>query len=580
MDQSSFSFKSFFVPFSTIKAIHWLIFIGIIVYFNSLFNGFVWDDIGQIVNNDSVHSLTNITSFFFGGQDINGNIVKIHAAFYRPLMEAFFTIIYSFAGQNAFFFHFFSLIMQITIAVFVYFLFRRFFSLTVSFLLTVILIIHPLNTEAVDYISAYNDLMYLFFGMISIMVLPRGNISMKRLFILVICLFLSLLSKETGFLFITVLISYSYLYYKKNTLRVVIASVIVVICYMLLRTSLYIGLSEEQAFAFSPFLHMSFMLHLVNIPALFTYYLHNFIYPDQLAIAQQWSVETINTSDFYFPLAVFISFLTINLFLFIQAFRKKDKEQVRNIIFFSLWFWFGISLYFQWIPLDMTVADRWFYFPMIGLLGLIGLLFQQFKIKKSYKPIFISLMVIYLTFLVITTIVRNMDWNNERSLYFHDITVTENSFDLENLVGMIDFKDHNLPAAKQHFQKSISLYRCSDAVNNLGYFYQINGQVQKAEHEYFIAVKCSQGYKDYGNLVILLYKEHKFDLAEQYTKLAIQKYPNGAGLYFILGLIDNKKGNKYEALKNLTIGYKLSQDPQIAKAYLLIQQNKPVNLSF
>src|SRR6266568_2061266 len=227
----------------------------------------------------------------------------------------------------------------------------------------------------------------------------------------------------------------------------------------------------------------------------------------------------------------------------------------------------------------MTVADRWFYFPMIGLLGLLGILFENFRIKKSYKPWLISITIICITLLSIRTIMRNADWKSERSLYMHDITVTQNSFDLENLVGMLYFEDHDLKVAKMHFQRSISLYRCSDAVNNLGYLYQSVSNIQTAEREYFIAVQCSHGYKDYGNLVVLLYKLHRYDLAEKYSKEAIQKFPNGAGLYFVLGLIEYQKVDKQDALKSLAIGYQLSHDPQIANAYQLIEQNKPVEIA-
>jgi len=41
------------------KFILLLILVGFLVYFNSLSNGFVWDDEEQVVNNVLVHSLSN-----------------------------------------------------------------------------------------------------------------------------------------------------------------------------------------------------------------------------------------------------------------------------------------------------------------------------------------------------------------------------------------------------------------------------------------------------------------------------------------------------------------------------------------
>ena len=93
--EQEFSFKNYFVPFTTGKAIWFIILIGVIVFANMLVNGFVWDDTGQIVENNAAHSLSTIPSYFFGTQDPSGNLIKIDAMFYRPLMADFLTIIIS-----------------------------------------------------------------------------------------------------------------------------------------------------------------------------------------------------------------------------------------------------------------------------------------------------------------------------------------------------------------------------------------------------------------------------------------------------------------------------------------------------
>ena len=58
-----------------------------------------------------------------------------------------------------------------------------------------------------------------------------------------------------------------------------------------------------------------------------------------------------------------------------------------------------LGLHMQLIPLDLTVADRWFYFTMVGVLGLIGVIIQEFgltAIKKKNTGVQVLILVILL----------------------------------------------------------------------------------------------------------------------------------------------------------------------------------------
>ena len=80
--EGEFSFKQYFVPLTTIKAVHWIIIIGLLVFANALFNGFVWDDKTYIVNNLEVHKLDLAT--LLGPNLFNS------AGFYRPISALYF----------------------------------------------------------------------------------------------------------------------------------------------------------------------------------------------------------------------------------------------------------------------------------------------------------------------------------------------------------------------------------------------------------------------------------------------------------------------------------------------------------
>ena len=573
-----FSLKKLFVPLTTFKVIHWIVVIGLIVFFNTLFNGFVWDDISQIVENTSVHSISNIGSFFFGTHDIAGNLVKIQGVYYRPLMATIYAALYSLFGPNPFFFHLFSVILHISITFLIFYIFRNFFKNTTAFFLSMIFLIHPLNSEVVNYVGAYNDLLYFFFGIASLILLQARLTQWKKLLLISLFLFLSLLSKESGFLFIPVLIIYSFLYRKELIYKIILISLFTAGLYILLRTNFYAITPLNQVLGFSLFLHMSLPQHLINIPKIFYYYISNFLLPHNQAIAQHWAVKSLTISDFFLPLAILLVFMGFNIYLFFKFYMSGKKDKIKSVFFFSVWFWFGICLYLQLLPLDMTVADRWFYFSMIGLLGLCGISLEAVYRKGiPAKCLFLYATIVYIIFLAGKTIIRNGNWHDEYTLYVHDLKNGNQSFDLENQLGIVFFKEGRMNDAKNHFEKSIALWKCSQAVGNLGYLYELQEETKNAESYFLTALGCNSDYKSYGNLIVLLYNQGELGKSRYYINKGLQVYPNSAPLYYVLGLIEYKQGSKEKSLRDIKISYELDNNLQTAETLQQIENNQPIN---
>ena len=128
-----FSFKKLFVPLTTFKAIHWFGVVGIIVFFNSLFNGFVLDDAWQIIHNKTVHSLANIPLFFSGGTFSSGGGLQLMGDYYRPLMASYFSFVYNLFGATPFPYHLFQVVLHIANATLVFLLFKQFLAKSLSF---------------------------------------------------------------------------------------------------------------------------------------------------------------------------------------------------------------------------------------------------------------------------------------------------------------------------------------------------------------------------------------------------------------------------------------------------------------
>src|SRR5260370_28504858 len=115
-----FSLKSFFVPLTTLKAINIIVIVGLIVFANSLFNGFVGDDKDYIVNNPFTHTVNLAVSFGTNGFNIVGQ--------YRPIPATYFSILYALFGTTPFPYHLLQILLHVAATTLLYILFRKFLS--------------------------------------------------------------------------------------------------------------------------------------------------------------------------------------------------------------------------------------------------------------------------------------------------------------------------------------------------------------------------------------------------------------------------------------------------------------------
>lgn len=141
------TFKGLFVPFTTVKAIVIISVIGFVIFSSGLFNSFVWDDQPQITQNPIIQSLTNFPLFFSGGTFYSGTDQSSGFS-YKPLLNLSFAVNYAIGGGSSLSFHVFQIFLYIINAILLIWVFRKFFNLTLSFALSLIFLVHPINSES------------------------------------------------------------------------------------------------------------------------------------------------------------------------------------------------------------------------------------------------------------------------------------------------------------------------------------------------------------------------------------------------------------------------------------------------
>ncbi|MBI5122421.1 glycosyltransferase family 39 protein [Candidatus Roizmanbacteria bacterium] len=519
------------------KKILIIVVLGFLIYGLSLSNGFVWDD----------------EVMFQKAASIPANV------YFRPAISTVYSIIYNLFGPQPFFYHLFQLIFHIATTILIYYLFRRFFKETISLILAIIFLVHPANVEAVSFASAMQETaftltgitgLYLFVKMDSRL---RGNDVYAKVFFATLLLLIALLMKETAIVFFLLVFCYLVLFRRKKQdvlISYSIFAVIFLMVYFLFRLSggnLYV-----QGQGLFPIMRVSLATRLINIPMIILYYLTKFFYPMNLGIAQNWVVRTVDLRNFWLPLIG-------ECLLLMTAITYIIKNKNKVFTFFFLWFLIGLLPHLQIIPLNMTVAERWLYFPMIGLLGMIGAALSKigdYRLdpllrgddkqtsfpRRRESRLLISLGIVIILLFSFRTFIRTLDWRNGLVLFSHDVK-KNSSFDLQNNMGVELFRAGRFDQAKKYFEISTQLapYWWVNW-NNLGAVFEREKNYQKAADYYQKSINNGQYYLAYENLaktLVLYEKDQK--KTEEFLQRALKLFPENKNLLMI---------NKYFQEKN------------------------------
>lgn len=579
-EKSTYVYK-LFVPLNKKIPIIIIFIIGLFVFSNMFFNGFVWDDKTYITNNLEAHKVDLISS-------LGSNNYSLFNASgqYRPLSLIYFSIFYSLFGNNSFFYHLSQLFLHIFSSILAYLIFRKFLEKGLALLLAIIFLVHPMNVESVSYIAHSDNPIFILFGFISLLFIMKKDLNYQKLVFSFLLLLLSLLTRETGILFLFLAFFYIFLFERKHLVKFSIGVPITLFIYIFIRLVIgHIGLSNRFLV---PIASLPLTDRLLNIPSIIFYYLKTFFFPLTLVIDQQWVIPSVSFSTFTFPLLIDALFFTF-LGLGVVFLHRQRNNRFKPYIFFCAWFAVGLLFHIQIFPLDKTVSDHWFYFTMVGLVGLLGTLYQNIENRfAKYRKISISLAIILILFLSLRTIVRNTNWQNAILLFTHDRQFSDN-YDLENELSVEYLNNREYAKSLESIDKSIALRPNELNLLNKCVIYINLGYIQKAQHFCDLALHA----KDYNTYFphkhnILLYTDYSPILifynnpavAEDFIQQAIRDYPDASGLWYFLALSRDRLNDKQGALDAAQKAYELNPTQANLYIYNHLLYNQPFHLGF
>lgn len=451
--------------------------------------------------------------------------------YYKPLMTTAYALIWGLFGNDSLPFHAFQVAIHSLNAFLIFLLFLNFAPFWPSIILALLFLLHPQNTENAMYVANFQDVLFMFFGLGALNILvkkPNSRSQSLAVFILLLC---SLLSKESGVLFVAAAAFFIFIFRPSTRMRSMIAIALTIGVYAFLRFGLA-GLYNvnhgvapiSQATPFERFLTM---------PSALTHYLVQFVAPIHLTTTRNWVVTDANV-DFWFPF-FFLIFIAGVLTWWCRRYPSKIK------IFFALCLSAGLFLHSQLLaPLDGTVADRWFYFPMFAILGLllVAIPWSRFSLRAT-----LAFAVPLLLLMGGRSMARSFDWADGFTLYAHDVAIAPDSYDMQNNYGVELFRHGQFDEALLHFKRSTELApHWTINWNNLGAAHDHFQHTNEAEYAYCRSINNGVYYLAFENYAAILIRTGRLERALAFIdKLGLKGLPQNPKLLQMREILNSRQ---------------------------------------
>ena len=347
---------------------------GAVVYANSLWGVFLFDDFGGIVRNAQITNLWNVRAIWIPPADtpVAG----------RPLAHLSFALNYALGGLDVVGFHVVNIGLHIGCAWLVYALVRwtlehvahsgllddvRAAAGTLALTVAVLWVVHPLNTEVVDYISQRTESLMAICYLTAVYAAARAWRSSHRAAWLVTAVGACVTGawcKESIATAPLIIALYDRVFVVPSFAEAVKARWRFYLCltttWLVLAGQLALhGQTSASLYSTAP---TSPWIYLLNQTEMIPHYLRLTVWPRDLVLFYGWP-KPLTLGDVW-PTATALMAL---VGLSVVAFIKRPR-----LGFAALWFFITLAPTSSVIPLSTEVgAERRMYLPLVGLLALI-----------------------------------------------------------------------------------------------------------------------------------------------------------------------------------------------------------------
>ncbi|MBI5189034.1 MAG: tetratricopeptide repeat protein [Nitrospirae bacterium] len=475
----------------------------------------------------------------------------------------------------------------------------------ISFASSLIFLTHPIQTQAVTYISQRYTSLSTMFYLLSLLLYIKARTENKiaPYILSIISAIAAMKTKEIAFTlpFAIALFELLFLragYQERLKYLIPFSFTLLIIPLSLLNVSQdignLIGDIEEASREAKHISRTSYLLTQFNV--IVTYIRLLF-----LPINQNLDYDYPMYHSLFDP-PVFLSFLFL-LLIFAFAFyllyrsrfmvhslRSSDSRLTphasRLTAFGIFWFFLALSVESSIIPIRDVIMEHRLYLPAFGFSILVAAFLQDVFSDRKIKIFLLSAIILALS---TSTYTRNEVWGSEISLWQDTVRKSPYKARPHTNLGVSYFEDGQTDLAFSEFKRAIEINpRDANTHNNLGAIYELRGELEKAMESYKTALdinpRLAAAYNGMG--VIYMRKGQYEEAIEHFNKAIklkpamVKAYNNLGKAYRAIGKMDKSFGalqkglsidpDKYpELYSSLALNYRLKGDYEMAITYYL-----------
>jgi protein O-mannosyl-transferase len=436
-----------------------VLFVALLVYCNTLLNGFVYDDHHQVEGNPYVQSFKYVgkifTSTVWSFQGLEGQ-----TNYYRPLMTFGFLICNKVFQAFPSGFHVVNVLLNCVVVWLVFLACSMLFrDDTVALATAALFALHPIHTEVVNWIAAVTELeLAIFYLGAFILFLRLGSVPANQKITnqiwMCACFALALLSKEQGVTLAIIATIYEHFYRSDRETTTWHAKAfryggfwIMAAVYLVFRVTVLGGLAPVRQHA-----DVSWPQAVLSAFALAGQYVAKLFWPYPL-LAFYVFRKSAALTDARVLAGIGVGVLAIAVFVYLW-------KRARNYSFAVIWIAVTVApvLNARWMATNVF-TERYLYLPSVGFCALIAggfvFLFRRFAGRIVVLRAISIATTVLLSLAGGEIIARNRDWHDDYTLLSRTLVIEPHASYMRSDLGVLEWSSNRREAAERQWRLAL-----------------------------------------------------------------------------------------------------------------------------